>query len=225
MTQEPKKDNTVLIVVAIIGVVGTIIAATIGAVTTYNVEKIRQETELTRIAMVSNGVTQPSLTTQPTAITEIKVDITETSMDYAPTYTATPSKIVVSHTVYNVSALERWQNTGIQAIKGDEISVQYLLGLWTWSEQGQPQMFDGEGDLFSNTAEMCSLHDIPLLNENTGALIGQVGGNIFRIGNSLIFNVPSNLTGNQTLYLRMNDCDGGFYDNGGSIDVGITVSR
>ncbi|MBV5347876.1 hypothetical protein JZU46_06655 [bacterium] len=61
MTQEPKKDNTILIVVAIIGLVGTIIAATIGAVTTYNVEKMRQEAELTRIALVSNSQTNTSI--------------------------------------------------------------------------------------------------------------------------------------------------------------------
>lgn len=53
MTQEPKKDNTIVIIVAIISVVGSIIAAIIGSVTTYNVEKLRQEAELTRIALIS----------------------------------------------------------------------------------------------------------------------------------------------------------------------------
>lgn len=61
MTQEPKKDNTIRIVVAIIGVVGTIIAATIGAVTTYNVEKLRQKAELTRIALESIPPTSTSV--------------------------------------------------------------------------------------------------------------------------------------------------------------------
>ncbi len=53
MTQEPQhKSNTVLIV-AIIGLVGTVIAAIITVMGNYNVEKLRQETELTRIALVS----------------------------------------------------------------------------------------------------------------------------------------------------------------------------
>ena len=53
MTQEPQhKSNTVLIV-AIIGLIGTVIAAIITVMGNYNVEKLRQETELTRIALVS----------------------------------------------------------------------------------------------------------------------------------------------------------------------------
>jgi hypothetical protein len=50
------KNNTVLIV-AIIGVIGTIVATTIGVignyVGNYNIEKLRQESELTRIALVA----------------------------------------------------------------------------------------------------------------------------------------------------------------------------
>lgn len=53
MTQEPHKSNIVLIVIAIIGVVGTIIGATITVIGNYSVEKLHQETELTRIALVS----------------------------------------------------------------------------------------------------------------------------------------------------------------------------
>jgi len=53
MAQEPQKSNYVLIVIAIIGLVGTIVAATIGAIGNYNTEKLRQEAELTRIALVS----------------------------------------------------------------------------------------------------------------------------------------------------------------------------
>ena len=52
MTQEPQKSNTVLIFIAIIGVVGTIAGATIVAIGNYNVEKFRQQAELTRIALV-----------------------------------------------------------------------------------------------------------------------------------------------------------------------------
>lgn len=65
MTQEPPKSNAVLIVIAIIGVLGTIIASIISVIGSYNVEKLRQETELTRIALVSiatqGGATQISM--------------------------------------------------------------------------------------------------------------------------------------------------------------------
>lgn len=65
MTQETQKNNTVLILIAIIGVVGTIVATTIGVIGNYNIEKFRQESELTRVALVSivtqGGATQVSM--------------------------------------------------------------------------------------------------------------------------------------------------------------------
>ncbi len=66
MNQESHKSNVVLIIIAIIGVIGTIIGATITVIGNYNVEKLRQETELTRIALApiaaQGEATQPSTT-------------------------------------------------------------------------------------------------------------------------------------------------------------------
>jgi hypothetical protein len=65
MNPEPPKSNIVLIVIAVIGVVGTIVASAIGAIANYNIEKLRQESELTKIALVSiatqGSATQASL--------------------------------------------------------------------------------------------------------------------------------------------------------------------
>ena len=62
MAQEPQKVISVVIIIAIIGVIGAIVAATISVKGNYNIEKLRQEAELTRIALVSNttqgGATQ-----------------------------------------------------------------------------------------------------------------------------------------------------------------------
>ncbi len=73
MTQEPQKSNAVLIVIAIIGVVGTIVASAIGVIGNYNIEKIRQEAELTKIALVSiatqGGATQASMASTISAST------------------------------------------------------------------------------------------------------------------------------------------------------------
>jgi hypothetical protein len=64
MTQEPHKSNIVLIV-AIIGVIGTTVGAIINVIGNYNIEKLRQESELTRIVLVSiatqGGATQVSM--------------------------------------------------------------------------------------------------------------------------------------------------------------------
>jgi hypothetical protein len=56
VNQDSHKNNTVLIVIAVIGVVGTIIAAIITVIGNYNVEKLHQESALTQIALVSSGV-------------------------------------------------------------------------------------------------------------------------------------------------------------------------
>src|SRR5690349_16633775 len=66
MSPTSQKNNTVPILIAIIGVVGTIAASIIAAVSNYNVEKLRQETELTRVALPSipsqSGENQTSIT-------------------------------------------------------------------------------------------------------------------------------------------------------------------
>lgn len=88
MTQEPQKNNSVLIAIAIIGVIGTIVASAIGAMANYNVEKERQGFELTRIALVSiatqGGVTQMALESTVNAPPE------PTATSY-PTYTPFPT--------------------------------------------------------------------------------------------------------------------------------------
>jgi len=87
MNPEPHKSNIVLIMIAIIGVIGTVIGATITVIGNYNVEKLRQETELTRIALVSiatqGGATQMVLQSTINAPTELP----------APTYTPFPTLI------------------------------------------------------------------------------------------------------------------------------------
>ncbi len=96
MPQETNKSNMVLLIVAIIGVCGTIIATTITVIGNNYVERVRQEAELTRIALASNVTSsketqtvsqntliaqteppasiytvEPAITTQPNNPTEI----------------------------------------------------------------------------------------------------------------------------------------------------------
>ena len=75
MTQEPHKGNIVLILIAVIGVIGTVTGAIITVNGNYKVEKLRQETELTRIALVSiatqGGATQMVLQNIVNAPTEM----------------------------------------------------------------------------------------------------------------------------------------------------------
>lgn len=82
MTQEPQKNNSALIVIAIIGVIGTIIAAVITVMGNYNVEKLRQEAELTKIALAS----VPTQSNTPQVI----IQNTETPIAAQPTATQMP---------------------------------------------------------------------------------------------------------------------------------------
>jgi hypothetical protein len=95
MTQESQKSNTVLIIIAIIGVVGTIVAATIGAIGNYNTEKLRQEAELTRIALASNsiqnGITQVPMTSAASTPIPINVLAETSTATYVNTATSTPT--------------------------------------------------------------------------------------------------------------------------------------
>ncbi len=85
MNKNVAKGNSSLIIIAIIGALSTILVASIGAMTTYNAEKMRQESELTQIALVSTatqaGITQAALLKTVNAPTELP----------APTYTLYPT--------------------------------------------------------------------------------------------------------------------------------------
>lgn len=82
MAHEPQKSNVVLIVIAIIGVLGTIVASGIGALTSYNIEKQRQDFELTKIVLVS-------IATQGGA-TQVVLERTVNAPTQPPPFTATP---------------------------------------------------------------------------------------------------------------------------------------
>lgn len=92
MNQEPQKNNTVLIIIAFIGVVGTIVASTIGVIGNYNIEKLRQESALTQIALVAvvtqGGATQMVLQSTINAPTQPPY----------PTYTPYPTATFVPST-------------------------------------------------------------------------------------------------------------------------------
>jgi hypothetical protein len=81
MSRKPQKNNAS--VIAIIGVLGTIIGTAITVMGNFNIEKLRQETELTRIALVSI-----STQTAESKFTEI-TDITSTPYQ-TPVVTISP---------------------------------------------------------------------------------------------------------------------------------------
>lgn len=103
MSQESSKSNSVLVIIAIIGVLGTIIGGIINIYGNMNVEKFRQEAELTKIALVSiatqggatqmvlqNTVDAPTPLPYPTYTPQQAIVITATPPALTPTPTALP---------------------------------------------------------------------------------------------------------------------------------------
>lgn len=96
MSKANSKNNSGIILIAIIGAASTICAASIGALTTYNVEKMRQESELTRIALVSvvtqGGETQISMANTISAPTDTPYPTQTMQPTFTPypTYTQAP---------------------------------------------------------------------------------------------------------------------------------------
>lgn len=82
MAHESKNSSTVIIV-AIIGVIGTIIGAIITISGNYNVEKMRQEAELTQIALGSQS-TQIVISTIQVATEELQAQNTSPRVTNCP---------------------------------------------------------------------------------------------------------------------------------------------
>ncbi len=143
--ESQKNNNTALIVVAIIGVIGTIVASGIGAIGSYNTEKFRQEAELTRIALVSiatqGGATQIVLENTVNAPTVTPLP----TYTFAPTYTAVPTNTLpptATATVFSPPAdgvlfqdnfdtnmNSDWTiNSGTWIVSNGELSVLYQQG-------------------------------------------------------------------------------------------------
>ena len=111
MTQESHKGNTALIVIAVIGVLGTVIATSLGIFGEYTIEKLHQETELTRIALEGTtpqiNVIQTELPTQaptdkPVPSTEFVFPPTLIAPSAVPTDVPTPTvpiKLITSQLI------------------------------------------------------------------------------------------------------------------------------
>jgi hypothetical protein len=124
MSQESPKNNTTLIVIAIIGVLGTIIGAIITVIGNYNVEKLHQETELTRVALAFD-LTRSVIpqNTPNTHIGDVTPVVTSSATSFsptidlpAPTYTPYPTLIPVVITATSEPMVSSSANTSPDSI-------------------------------------------------------------------------------------------------------------
>lgn len=118
----------------------------------------------------------------------------------------------VRRTIY---AKQKWQKTGVYVNQYDKVDVRYIGDSWTTN----PAIgyFDANGTEVYKGKPGYVLKDV-----NEGALIGQIEGSIFAVGN--LCHLPT--TSNGELLLIINDdidqqYGAGFDDNDGQIVVEI----
>jgi hypothetical protein len=113
--------------------------------------------------------------------------------------------------LFDVHADQIWQDTGVQATPGDQLTIIQVNGEWTYWEAG-PERFDANGNVKEGPQEGSKLPSASL-----GSLIGRIGedGDPFLVGRWRTFTAPAE----GALYLAMNDGD--YDDNAGYITVMI----
>lgn len=196
MTKESNRSNLALIVIAIIGVCGTAIGATITVIGNINVERIRQETELTRIAMSSN----PAQTVQQSPATPAN----------------DPGQIV------DINSKLDWQNSNIKVEAGDTIIVSYVSGSWSQCAPNGCPYQKAEGILFDGQNENYSLNyaDNVIGGCRHASLIARiVGAYSLCIGNGTTTQISE--TG--VLEFRINDIR--VEDNDGIVSMLVQIQK
>ena len=127
MNQDPHKSNNVLVIIAIIGVLGTIIGATITVIGNYNVERLRQETELTRIALISiatqGGETQVSMASTISA--PIVVPTTNNTSNQG----ASNSKWVAEHYILGYTEMDLAAKPILETCKEPNCYIRFIKSL------------------------------------------------------------------------------------------------
>jgi len=120
-----------------------------------------------------------------------------------------------------VFAYKGWQNTGVELIENDQVTVEYISGKWTnWIGHNQPYDGNGPPNVYICAQWMDANKCVePIPTFPAGTLIGRVGQQLIGIGNRATFIAESA----GVLELRINDSDKGLHDNAGYIIVQITV--
>jgi hypothetical protein len=111
--------------------------------------------------------------------------------------------------VVRVKAAGGWQDSGIVVGDAAPFSLRVISGQ---IHDGETKILDGGGsDYVCGKRECCE----PMPNVRRSAVIGRVGDRIFDVSNGGFFD---DYPGGK-LYLRVNDCDEGLYDNGGTLTI------
>ena len=124
-----------------------------------------------------------------------------------------------------MDARKGWQDSGVTLAAGDKVTISYSSGQWTHFPKEVPPFSGGlpPDDYTYICAEGLPASDCveQIPDFQAGALIGRVGSQMLRVGDSLQVTVE----GEGALLLRINDGDDGLHDNQGEISVVVVVEE
>jgi hypothetical protein len=112
-------------------------------------------------------------------------------------------------TVVRVKAASGWQDTGVVVKESAPFSLRIVSGQ---IHDSDTKILDGGG-----SDDVCGRPDCcePMPNVRRSAVIGKLGDQVFVVSNGGFFDDHPG----GTLFLRVNDCDEGLYDNGGTLTI------
>ena len=112
-------------------------------------------------------------------------------------------------TIIRMKAANGWQDTGVVVRMSAPFSLRVVSGQ---IHDGDTKILDGGGsDYVCGRPDCCE----PMPNVRRSAVIGRLGDQVFDVSNGGFFEAHPG----GTLFLRVNDCDDGLYDNGGTLTV------
>ena len=112
-------------------------------------------------------------------------------------------------TIIRIKAAGGWQDTGVVVAAASPFSLRVVSGQIHDSET---KILDGAGsDYVCGRPDCCE----PMPNVRRSAVIGRLGSQVFDVSNGGFFEDHRG----GALFLRVNDCDEGLYDNGGTLTV------
>jgi len=119
---------------------------------------------------------------------------------------------LTTRTTVQVQADKPWQDTGLDLAARQLVEIKYITGS---IRDARTQMDDANGwDYICGQSECCE----PLPDGRRSMLIARIGSKLMIIGNGQRFSVDAP----GRLYLRINDCDEGLFDNAGRLEVEVS---
>lgn len=172
------------------------------------------------VSLIASGcgpgqVFGPTIT--PTAtLTPVPTSTSTPTPTFTPNPTVTFTQTPVTKTFTTiVPANELWFNTGVNIIKGQEVTIRATGIVNTW---GGRDISNSDANGQTTADWICDNTGCPIPGGYYGELIGKLGvGTPFRVGSSLDFTAPES----GTLILTINDWT--FEDNSGEFNVIVTV--